>query len=99
MMGGLGGMPGMPQNEEEYQAAMEQMLDSPMMKEFLSDPEKIEQSRLALLNNPMAARRAVAKRRGAFLLRAAWSARVLLNIAATFWRISPRGRVPRRPCR
>jgi len=54
MMGGLGGMPGMPQNEEEYQAAMEQMLDSPMMKEFLSDPEKIEQSRLALLNNPMA---------------------------------------------
>merc|ERR1711965_739316 len=33
---------------------MEQLLDSPMMNEFLGDPEKIEQSRQALLNNPMA---------------------------------------------
>jgi hypothetical protein len=33
---------------------MEQFLDSPMMQEFLNDPEKMEQSRQALLNNPMA---------------------------------------------
>ena len=38
----------------EYEAAMEQFLDSPMMQEFLNDPEKMEQSRQALLNNPMA---------------------------------------------
>ena len=54
MMGGLGGMPGMPTDPAEYEAAMEQLLDSPMMNEFLGDPEKIEQSRQALLNNPMA---------------------------------------------
>lgn len=41
-------------NPAEYEAAMEQFLDSPMMKEFLENPEKLEESRLALLNNPMA---------------------------------------------
>lgn len=54
MMGGMGGMPGMPTDPAEYEAAMEQLLDSPMMNEFLGSPEKIEQSRQALLNNPMA---------------------------------------------
>ena len=44
----------MPTDPAEYEAAMEQFLDSPMMNEFLGDPEKIEQSRQALLNNPMA---------------------------------------------
>jgi len=29
----------------EYEAAMEQFLDSPMMQEFLNDPEKVEQCR------------------------------------------------------
>ena len=57
MMGGLGGMPGMPTDPAEYEAAMEQLLDSPMMNEFLGDPEKIEQSRQALLNNPRAVNR------------------------------------------
>eukprot|EP00629_Pelagomonadales_sp_RCC1024_P015876 CAMPEP_0119264904 /NCGR_PEP_ID=MMETSP1329-20130426/3857_1 /TAXON_ID=114041 /ORGANISM="Genus nov. species nov., Strain RCC1024" /LENGTH=168 /DNA_ID=CAMNT_0007264697 /DNA_START=138 /DNA_END=644 /DNA_ORIENTATION=+ len=55
----MGSMPGMPpgfdpNNPAEYEAAMEQLLDSPMMQEFLQDPEKMEQSRQALLNNPMA---------------------------------------------
>ena len=53
MMGGLGGMPGMPTDPAEYEAAMEQLLDSPMMNEFLGDPEKIEQSRQLILQNPM----------------------------------------------
>lgn len=55
MMNSMGGMPpGFNGDPAEYEAAMEQFLDSPMMQEFLNDPEKMEQSRQALLNNPMA---------------------------------------------
>jgi len=57
----LSGMPGMPNlgnmngaNMEEYEKMMETFMDSPLMQEFLSDPEKMEMSRQALLNNPMA---------------------------------------------
>ena len=41
------------QHETADEAAMEQLLDSPMMNEFLGDPEKIEQSRQLILQNPM----------------------------------------------
>mmetsp|Transcript_17387 Transcript_17387/g.54299 ORF Transcript_17387/g.54299 Transcript_17387/m.54299 type:complete len:163 (-) Transcript_17387:311-799(-) len=51
----LGGLPGgMPTDMAEYEKMMESLMDSPMMQEFLNDPEKMELSRQALLNNPMA---------------------------------------------
>jgi len=57
----LGGLPGFPppgalngENLGEYEKMMETFMDSPLMQEFLSDPEKMEMSRQALLNNPMA---------------------------------------------
>lgn len=52
-MGGMGGMT--PENMQEYAKMMEQFMDSPMMQEFLNDPEKMEQTRQALLKSPMAA--------------------------------------------
>ena len=38
---------------EQYEKMMEQMMDSPMIDELLNDPEKIEQSRQLILQNPM----------------------------------------------
>jgi len=38
----------------EYEKMMETFMESPLMQEFLNDPEKMEMSRQALLNNPMA---------------------------------------------
>jgi hypothetical protein len=35
-----------------FPQAMKQMLDSPMMDEFFGSPEKIEESRQAILDNP-----------------------------------------------
>lgn len=65
--GGLGalssmfGMPDMSQMSagdmgamgEQYEKMMESMIDSPMIDELLNDPEKIEQSRQLILENPM----------------------------------------------
>ncbi|CAM9826671.1 unnamed protein product [Chrysoparadoxa australica] len=55
-LGGPGGMPGMEgmpdMTPENYQKMMNDMMNSPMMDEFLSDPEKIEESRQAILENP-----------------------------------------------
>ncbi|KAJ1461949.1 hypothetical protein M885DRAFT_505971 [Pelagophyceae sp. CCMP2097] len=53
---GMGLPAGMtPENMGEYAKMMEGFMDSPMMQEFLSDPEKMEQTRMALLKSPMAA--------------------------------------------
>jgi len=51
MTGGTGGegMPDMKQSME----MMQQMMGSPMMQEYFSDPEKLEQSRQMILSNPM----------------------------------------------
>ncbi|KAG5185259.1 hypothetical protein JKP88DRAFT_219218 [Tribonema minus] len=55
---GMGSMPGMPAgmpdlSPEEYQKMMGEVLNSPMMDEFFGSPEKIEESRKAILENPM----------------------------------------------
>lgn len=57
-LGGMGGLPGMPpgmadMSQEEYQKMMGEVLNSPMMDEFFGSPEKIEESRKAILENPM----------------------------------------------
>lgn len=56
-MPGAGGMPGMDGFEmpspEQYNKMMEEMLDSDVMDQYLDDPDKIEQSRVAILENPM----------------------------------------------
>ena len=55
LLGGLSGFPnGFNGDMAEYEKMMETFMDSPLMQEFLSDPEKMEMTRQALLNNPMA---------------------------------------------
>lgn len=54
LMNNLGSLPGFPGDMAEYEKMMESFMDSPLMQEFLNDPEKMEMSRQALLNNPMA---------------------------------------------
>lgn len=50
MMKQMGGeMPSM----EESMEAMQEMMNSPMFQEYMGDPEKLEQSRQMILNNPM----------------------------------------------
>lgn len=49
MAGGAGGMP----NLQEGIKAMTDVMNSPMFQEMMSDPEKLEQSRQMILNNPM----------------------------------------------
>jgi hypothetical protein len=48
---GMGG-DGAPSMEESMEA-MSDMMNSPIFKEFMEDPEKLEQSRQMILNNPM----------------------------------------------
>lgn len=50
MMKQMGGE--MPSMEESMQA-MQEMMNSPMFQEYMNDPEKLEQSRQMILNNPM----------------------------------------------
>ncbi len=50
MMEQMGGS--MPSMEESMQA-MQEMMNSPMFQEYMEDPEKLEQSRQMILNNPM----------------------------------------------
>jgi Ubiquitin family. len=50
MMKQMGGE--MPSMEESIQA-MQEMMNSPMFQEYMNDPEKLEQSRQMILNNPM----------------------------------------------
>mmetsp|Transcript_21564 Transcript_21564/g.31483 ORF Transcript_21564/g.31483 Transcript_21564/m.31483 type:complete len:251 (-) Transcript_21564:220-972(-) len=50
MMKQMGGeMPSM----EDSMEAMQEMMNSPMFQEYMSDPEKLEQSRQMILSNPM----------------------------------------------
>lgn len=50
MMKKMGGkMPSM----EESMSAMQEMMNSPIFAEYLNDPEKLEESRQMILNNPM----------------------------------------------
>ena len=49
MPGGGEGMPSM----EESMKMMQEMVNSPMFDEYMNDPEKLEQSRQMILNNPM----------------------------------------------
>jgi uncharacterized ubiquitin-like protein YukD len=51
MMGGNGGE-GMP-NIQESIKAMTDVMNSPIFQEMMSDPEKLEQSRQMIINNPM----------------------------------------------
>mmetsp|Transcript_13845 Transcript_13845/g.23017 ORF Transcript_13845/g.23017 Transcript_13845/m.23017 type:complete len:205 (-) Transcript_13845:66-680(-) len=49
MPGGGEGMPSM----EESMKAMSEMMESPMFSEYMNDPEKLEESRQMILQNPM----------------------------------------------
>ena len=49
MGGGEGGAPSM----QESMQAMSSMMNSPIFKEYMNDPEKLEQSRQMILQNPM----------------------------------------------
>lgn len=54
MMKNLGGdSDGSVPSMEESLGAMSEMMQSPIFQEYLSDPEKLEQSRQMILNNPM----------------------------------------------
>ncbi len=50
-LGGLGGMGDFNILPEQYEQVMKEMLNSPMMDEFFSSEEKIEESRQAILEN------------------------------------------------
>ncbi|CAB9511555.1 UBQ [Seminavis robusta] len=52
LMGGMGGSEGMPSMEESMKM-MSNMMNSPMIQEMMSDPERLEQSRQMILQNPM----------------------------------------------
>lgn len=52
MMKSMGAEGGVPSMEESMQA-MSEMMNSPIFQEYLNDPEKLEQSRQMILNNPM----------------------------------------------
>jgi len=52
LMGSLGGEGGTPSMEESMKM-MKNMMNSPMIQEMMNDPERLEQSRQMILNNPM----------------------------------------------
>jgi len=51
-MGGGGGDGGMPDMAEQVKM-MKELTSSPLFSEFMNDPAKLEESRQAILNNPM----------------------------------------------
>lgn len=53
MMKSMGGGDGTPPNMEEGFKAMTEAMNSPLFKEMMGDPERLEQSRQMILNNPM----------------------------------------------
>eukprot|EP00639_Heterosigma_akashiwo_P026804 CAMPEP_0194694052 /NCGR_PEP_ID=MMETSP0295-20121207/20990_1 /TAXON_ID=39354 /ORGANISM="Heterosigma akashiwo, Strain CCMP2393" /LENGTH=226 /DNA_ID=CAMNT_0039585237 /DNA_START=27 /DNA_END=707 /DNA_ORIENTATION=+ len=56
MAGCPGGVPSfedMGIKEEEYEAMLDQMYDSDMFSQLFGDPEKLEETRQALISNPM----------------------------------------------
>lgn len=52
MGGGAGGEGGMPSMDESMKM-MSEMMNNPMIQEMMNDPERLEQSRQMILNNPM----------------------------------------------
>ena len=53
MMKSMGGGAGGPKSMEEGMKAMQEAMNSPVLQQMLQDPEKLEQSRQMILNNPM----------------------------------------------
>jgi len=60
MSGGLGGMPGMGgagngemPDLEESMKMMKELTNSPLFSQYMNDPEKLEEARQMILNNPM----------------------------------------------
>merc|ERR1719343_1718868 len=51
-MGGGAGAGGMPDMAESMKM-MKELTNSPMFEEYMNDPEKLEESRQMILNNPM----------------------------------------------
>ena len=51
-MGGGAGGGGMPSMDESMKM-MSEMMNNPMIQEMMNDPERLEQSRQMILNNPM----------------------------------------------
>jgi hypothetical protein len=49
----MGGSGGAPPNLQESMEMMSGMMNSPIFKEYMSDPERLEQSRQMILQNPM----------------------------------------------
>ena len=52
LMKGMGGGEGAPSLEESMKQ-MQTMMNSPMFQEYMSNPERLEESRQMILNNPM----------------------------------------------
>lgn len=48
-----GGENGQMPNLQESMGMMQDMMNSPLFKEYMNDPERLEQSRQMILNNPM----------------------------------------------
>jgi hypothetical protein len=53
MMKSMGGSGDGPKSVEEGMKAMKDAMNSPILQQMLKDPEKLEQSRQMILNNPM----------------------------------------------
>jgi hypothetical protein len=53
MMKSMGGTGDGPKSIEEGMKAMKDAMNSPILQQMLKDPEKLEQSRQMILNNPM----------------------------------------------
>merc|ERR1712232_890115 len=52
-MGGAAGGDGKMPNMQDSMKMMSDMMNSPIFKEYMKDPERLEQSRQMILNNPM----------------------------------------------
>ena len=53
LMKSMGGDGGEPPSMEESMQMMSTMMNSPIFQEYMNDPEKLEESRQMVLNNPM----------------------------------------------
>lgn len=53
LMKSMGGGDGKPPSMEESMKMMQEMVNSPIFQEYMNDPERLEQSRQMILNNPM----------------------------------------------
>ena len=53
MVKGMGGTGGEAPSMQESMEMMSNMMNSPILQEYMNDPERLEQSRQMILNNPM----------------------------------------------